>query len=143
MACFVVPAVEAVVVSVIKAHVARKEKKAACGKVELEDMNIESICNESKHSISFSKKLGWLSNLLWGGSFLLAIEHVWHGEVIPYPPFLSAMSNAEDTLTMLKEMSTVGVSMAVLVTAVWGCVAAVASRAKKRDLNLKTENEEA
>ncbi len=47
------------------------------------------------------------------------------GEVIFTPPFLTAMSNAEDTVEMLHEMSTVGVGMAVLVTCVWalGCLA--------------------
>lgn len=143
MACFVVPAVEAVVVSVVKAHTAKKEKKAACGKVQIEGNNVQDISEESNHSVPFSKKLGWLSNLLWGGSFLLAIEHVWHGEVIPYPPFLSAMSNSKDTVAMLQEMSTVGVSMAVLVTAAWGCMLAYSARARKHSKVALAEKEEA
>jgi len=58
-------------------------------------------------------------NLLWGGALLLAFEHLWHGEVVPWFPFLTAASDPAETAVMLSEMSTVGVTMAVLVTAVW------------------------
>ena len=70
--------------------------------------------------------------MLWGGSALLAFEHLWHGEVVPWFPFLTAAENADDAAEMLHEMSTVGVTMAVLVTAVWGGMAAVASRMGKK-----------
>jgi hypothetical protein len=64
--------------------------------------------------------------MLLGGSVLLAFEHVWHGEIVPWFPFLTAMSDPEDTAEMLHEMATIGVSMAVLVTVVWigMCIAA-------------------
>ena len=42
------------------------------------------------------------------------------------PPFLTAMKNPEDIPEMLHEMSTVGVSMAAIVTVVWA-IAEVAS----------------
>ena len=58
--------------------------------------------------------------MLWGGSALLAFEHVWHGEVVPWFPFLTAMESPDEATAMIHEMSTVGVSMAVLVTVVWG-----------------------
>ncbi len=110
MACFTVPAGEAVVTTIVKKTMEKKgiEKK------------------ENDGSIPMTRKLKWLSNLLWGGSALLAFEHVWHGEVQPFFPFLTAMSNPEDTAEMLHEIATVGVSMAVLVTAIWVgiCVAA-------------------
>ena len=64
--------------------------------------------------------------LLWGGVVLLAFEHFWHGEIVAYPPFLSAMATPEDTSQMLYEMATVGVSMAALVTAFWGAICAFA-----------------
>ena len=60
-----------------------------------------------------------MTNLLWGGSALLAFEHLWHGEVVPWFPFLTAMSDPADKAEMLYEMSTVGVTMAVLITLVW------------------------
>ena len=82
--------------------------------------------------IPFSRKLGWLNKLLWGGSGLLAFEHVWHGEVVPWFPFLTAASNPADVTEMLQEMSTVGVTMAVLVTAVWAGMLVVSSVIEKR-----------
>ena len=41
-------------------------------------------------------------------------------EVAMYPPFLTAMESAEDTAEMLSEMGTVGVGMALAITAIWG-----------------------
>ena len=104
MACFLVPAGEAVVTEIVKKAEAKKEIKGN---------------NEKVEKVSLSRKLGWLSKLLWGGAVLLAYEHVWHGEVAPFFPFLTAMKDPADTAEMLHEMSTVGVSMAILITAVW------------------------
>ena len=50
---------------------------------------------------------------------MLAFEHLWHGEISPFFPFLTAASNPQDTAVML-ELATVGVSMTVAVTAIWG-----------------------
>ena len=54
-----------------------------------------------------------------GGSFLLAIEHIYHGEITFFPPFLTAMKDPEDTKEMIHEIMTVGVSMAVLLLVAW------------------------
>ena len=70
--------------------------------------------------------------MLFGGSALLAFEHVWHGEVTPFFPFLTAAADAAERAEMLREMATSGVAMALLVTAVWGCMCAVVSRIQKR-----------
>ena len=102
MACFIIPGGEAVITTVAEKIVRAKEK------------NVETEVPK----ISLSTKLGWLNKLLFGGSALLAFEHVWHGEVSPIFPFLTAVREGE-TLSMLKEMGTAGVGMAVLVTAVW------------------------
>ena len=121
MACFVVPAVEAIVVTA--AYVAAKKKEQKIEAPKLADGN-RFATEEVK--LTWSKRLSWLLGLLWGGVLLLAFEHFWHGEVLPFPPFLTAMSSPEDTAEMLHEMATVGVSMAVTVTAVWGVICAVA-----------------
>jgi hypothetical protein len=68
--------------------------------------------------------------MLWGGSALLAFEHVWHGEVVPFFPFLTAVKDGE-AAGMLHEMATAGVGMALLVTAVWGLMVAVSSFMEK------------
>lgn len=121
MACFVVPAVEAVVVTAAYLAARRSEQKIQAPK--LADGN-QFAQDEVK--ITWSKRLSWLLGLLWGGVLLLAFEHFWHGEVVPFPPFLSAMASPDDTAEMLHEMATVGVSMAVTVTAVWGVICVVA-----------------
>lgn len=127
MACFVAPMTEAVVVTVVREIVKRKEKKNVTDGVKLND----SI-SEAQVKISWSRKLGWLNNLLWGGTLLLAFEHLWHGEVVPWPPFLTAMSSPESISSMLHEIATVGVGMAVFVTAVWAGMVAIADHKTKR-----------
>lgn len=129
MACFLVPAAEAIVMTVATEAMQSKEKKPEALKVSAGDGTFEM---ESK--IPFSRKIKWLSNLLWGGAVLLAFEHVWHGEVVPWFPFLTAASDPSDAAVMLHEMSTVGVSMAVLVTAVWVCMLIASNAIEKRAL---------
>lgn len=104
MACFIVPATEAVVTTIIEKKYRKEELK--------ED-------SKKEIRISFSQKISWLNKMLWGGSALLAFEHLWHGEITPWFPFLTAMNSKRDALQMLHEMGTVGIAMAVLVTIVW------------------------
>ena len=66
-----------------------------------------------EQKFTWSRKLFLLSGLLWGGILLLAFEHLWHGEVTLFAPFLTAMSNPEDKAVMLHEMATVGVTMKI------------------------------
>ncbi len=127
MACFVVPAAEAVVTTVVTKVMQSKESSPETVRISLDD----STVTEAVKTL-FSQKLKWLNNLLWGGSALLAFEHIWHGEVIPWFPFLTAAGNPADAAEMLHEMSTVGVTMAVLVTAVWGGIVAISSAIEKR-----------
>lgn len=125
MACFTVPLAEAIVVSIVKKSVEKKEKVIVLK---------ESIpADKLDGTIPFSRKIDWLTKMLWGGSFLLAIEHIWHGEVVPWPPFLTAMNNPADIGPMLHEIATVGVSMAVLVTLVWLVMIFVMNRIERRD----------
>lgn len=126
MACFVVPVAEAVIATATKKVVEKKEESVA------KEAAVSTIENKNSNKIPFSRKLGWLTKLLWGGSFLLAFEHFWHGEIVPYFPFLTAMINPEDTAEMLHEMATVGVTMALLVTAVWCVMLVVSSVIEKK-----------
>lgn len=127
MACFLVPAAEAVITTVVSKVMQSKESSPETVHISLEDSTvIEAV------KIPFSQKLKWLNNLLWGGSALLAFEHIWHGEVVLWFPFLSAAGNPLDMAEMLHEMSTAGVTMAVLVTAVWGGMLAVSNAVEKR-----------
>ncbi len=131
MACFLVPTAEAIVTTAITKVEEKKEKSAPVEKSE----------STGVAKVSLARKLRWLNYLLFGGAILLAFEHLWHGEVVPYFPFLTAAANSEDTATMLHEMSTVGVSMALLITAVWVimCITAdVMARRENRRLSAVT-----
>ncbi|MEE3467923.1 MAG: hypothetical protein VZQ83_05750 [Eubacterium sp.] len=133
MACFLVSAAEAVVVTAVKTIEKKHEEKV----IESGGEVVE------KTKIPFSRKLSWLIYMLVGGAILLAFEHVWHGEVTPWFPFLTAMSDAEETSQMLHEMATVGVSMAALITVVWAGMCVVADRIVKRSDEKKTSENEA
>lgn len=111
MACFTITAAEAVLVSAAQITVKVLEHKGVI-KYEVDENGVAQT--------KWSKKLGILNGMLWGGSFLLALEHIFHGEVAMYPPFLTAMESAESTAEMLHEMGTVGVGMALALTAIWG-----------------------
>lgn len=60
MACVLVPAAEAVLTTAAEKILAAKEEK-----------------HPAEFRANFSRKLKWLNRLLWGGSGLLAFEHVW------------------------------------------------------------------
>ncbi|MEM0027675.1 MAG: hypothetical protein QXD38_07085 [Ignisphaera sp.] len=98
MACFIAPTILAVIVSIIR----RLFK-----------------------SVSEKVNLGLLEAMLWGGAALLAFEHLWHGEIVPWPPFLTAMSSPTEWATALHEIATAGVAMSIAVTATWGAIVLV------------------
>ena len=126
MACFTVPAAEAVITTIAGKIIKSKEKKEGLsGAVNTKPES------EDSEKISWSTKIGWLNKMLWGGSALLAFEHVWHGEVVPFFPFLTAVKDG-NAMEMLHEMATAGVSMALLVTAVWGIMVGVVSMMEKK-----------
>jgi hypothetical protein len=109
MACVIVPIVEAIAVSLILKKMKRSGERAG-----------------------WTQKLEWLHKALWGGAFLLVIEHVWHGEIVFWPPFLTAMSHSADTEAMLHEMATVGVCMALFITAAWFVAVLAIDRLRRR-----------
>ena len=108
MACFTAPLAGAIVATAVK-----------------------SAKSADAHSNPFVRRLGWLQKMLFGGSFLLAIEHVWHGEITWRFPFLTAVKDG-DTAGMLHEIATVGVAMAVLITVAWAAMVVVASALERR-----------
>ncbi len=127
MACFLVPVAEAVVATVATKAVKAKEPAPA-------EIKIDTGVLPTTAKLPFSRKLKWLTNMLWGGSALLAFEHVWHGEVVPWFPFLTAAGDPAEAAVMLHEMATVGTSMALLITAVWGGMLLVTNAMEKQVL---------
>ena len=128
MACFLVSAAEAVVVTAAAQIMKSNEMKADSQKLA---KKAASETKQEKH-LPWSKKLMILAQLLWGGAFLLCFEHIWHGEVVPWFPFLTAMNDPGDTAEMLHEMSTIGVTMAIIVTVTWAIMMFVADRIMER-----------
>ena len=160
MACVAVPIVEGIIVKTAEWILVQKERKEEArikaikgevnGKIltngeksysfELKNENFpEGEKNLSlKHSgrevgLSLRKKLHLLSNFLFSGSILLVFEHFWHGEIVPFFPFLTGARSPEDTYTMLQEMSTVGVSMALLITVIWAIYCFVLERKLQKE----------
>ncbi len=123
MACFLIPAAEAVVTTIATKALSSHEKKAE---------NAEKNEGEMPAKMPFSAKLKWLDGMLWGGSALLAFEHIWHGEIIPVFPFLTNAADPASAAEMLREMGTAGVGMAALVTSVWGVMVGVSRVIEKR-----------
>lgn len=109
MACFIVPGAEAVVTTVITKIVENKEHKKNKENEQKNDLLSynnarDTDVTEATNNINrlpFSKKLKWLNNMLWGGTALLAFEHLWHGEITPWFPFLTAAGNPQDTAQMI------------------------------------------
>ena len=135
MACFVVPGTEAIVVTAAALLLKRYEKK----KTEVK-IGAGGAPAEPQKKTGFARKLFWLADLLWGGVILLAFEHLWHGEVVPFFPFLTAASEGPQAVAeMLGEMASVGVTMAVLVTAVWVGMVLISAAIEKRPEAKKAE----
>lgn len=61
-----------------------------------------------------------------GRSAAIVLEHVWHGEIVPWAPFITAMRTPEETAEMLREIAVSGTLMAVLITAVWAVMVLIA-----------------
>ena len=126
MACFLVCTAEALIATAVTKVMEKKEKALETAPAA------EAADKETAVKVPFSRKLKWLCYMLFGGSALLAFEHIWHGEVVPWFPFLTAASDPSDAAEMLHEMATVGVCMAALVTMVWLGMVCVVSLMEKR-----------
>lgn len=121
MACFTVPLAEAVIVTTVRKTVLKNSAVNAVHSAKMDSIN---------------KSVRRLEKMLYGGSFLLAIEHLWHGEISFLPPFLTALNSPAEISVMLQELASVGVGMALLVTGVWalaeGATASVKRLLRKR-----------
>jgi hypothetical protein len=100
--------------------------KMACFLVPMAMAIVTTTLQKSSRGLAEKLKLSILNSLLWGGVILLAVEHVWHGEITAFPPYLTAMASAADTAVMLSEMASIGTSMAAVITLTWLATLAVA-----------------
>lgn len=130
MACFLVPGAEAIVTTIATKIIEKHELK-----------NVDASVTSEVTKERVSTKLKRLNHLLYGGSAVLAFEHLWHGEIQPFFPFLTAAESSESMAEVLHEMSTVGVGMAVVVTGAWAVLTAVLSaKDKKKTVDDNTVN---
>ncbi|MDR1825841.1 MAG: hypothetical protein LBR27_11045 [Bifidobacteriaceae bacterium] len=117
MACFLATTAAAVAVGAVKsAHKPASDAAAAQPQAT------------PHHKVPWRTRLTWLFNLFAGGSVLLALEHIWHGEVTFTAPFLTAMNSPEETATMWREIGTVGVGMVLIILAAWGLMVFLTER---------------
>ena len=73
--------------------------------------------------------INWLLALLWGGVAWLIPEHIYHGEVVMYPPFFT-----KGLPEMLPEILRVGVPMTIAAIAIWAVLLTAVATAKNRTL---------
>lgn len=123
MACFTAVIPEVVALHFIKKHIEKKEATNQTNQMQ------------DSTKIKMSVKISWLITMLWGGIFLLMIEHFWHGEIVPYPPFLSAIESGE-TQSMLNEILLVGGAIDIFVPMVWFIVCMFVEKMRAKRLNL-------
>jgi hypothetical protein len=72
--------------------------------------------------------IGWLNIMIWAGVLALLVEHIWHGEIVPWFPFLTAMEDPDDTVAMFTEMGQIGVPMLLIIVAAWAVMVFVANK---------------
>ena len=145
MACFLVPTGEAIVVSLLRLALKKKEERAEVQPDSLaSSASLVSPTSPARLASpgvrTLRRRLRWFSHMLWGGSALLAFEHLWHGEIVPWFPFLTAASDPESAGVMLHERATAGVMMALLTTVAWGLMCLAASAIEKRSLQQLSED---
>ncbi|MDD5340811.1 MAG: hypothetical protein PHV13_06260 [Candidatus ainarchaeum sp.] len=63
--------------------------------------------------------INWLNTMIFGAVVAFGVEHYMNKEIVPWPPFLTAMSSPAAAATMLAEMVTVGIPMAIALVLVW------------------------
>ncbi len=126
IACFIAPAGVAIVATIVQKVVKNKEEK---------------LTSEHGPRVKgkWTQRLRWLNTMLWGGVALLALEHIWHGEVVPWPPFLTAMQTPGETGPMLHEILTYGLTMTAVILAVWGIMVGVAELRSRAQTSSKPD----
>lgn len=83
-------------------------------------MSAAVIGTALRKKISEKLHFDWLLSMLWGGVIMLAVEHISHREIVPYPPFLT-----RGLSEVLPEMLKIGVPMTLAIVFVWGVMVVV------------------
>lgn len=125
MACFIAPAGVAIVTTVVRKVAQKKEAALATDGTERRP---DSAVGK------WTQRLGWLNAMLWGGVVMLILDHVLSGELVAWPPFLTALEKSDGVAAVLREIGIVGGGMTAAVIVVWALMVLVAElrlRAKR------------
>jgi len=98
---------------------------------------IVTVVKHLARGLASKLKLNILNAMLWGGVILLVIEHIWHGELVPWPPFLTAMKSPTEIPIMLQEISTIGTAMTLAVVGTWASIIGISRLFTSRIQTLK------
>jgi succinate dehydrogenase/fumarate reductase cytochrome b subunit len=63
--------------------------------------------------------IDWLNTMILGCSVAFGVEHYMNGEIVPWPPFLTAMSSPATSATMFAEMAAVGIPITLALILAW------------------------
>lgn len=80
----------------------------------LAPMSLGVITTLTRKKIPYKYHLDWLNYMLWGGVLALIVEHIFHQEVVLYPPFFT-----KGLKEMLPEIIMVGIPMSLAIVLVW------------------------
>ncbi len=105
MACFIAPLVEAVAVTAIRK-------------------------SGLKGNSPYLQHLPDLEKMLWGGTLMLIVDHIINGELTWTFPFFTSLGQTGGAAILWREVLTVGVPMALALTAAWGIWVALKSHSK-------------
>jgi len=105
MACFIAPLVEAIAVTAIR----------------------KSGLNGNS---PYLQHLPDLEKMLWGGTLMLIVDHIINGELTWTFPFFTSLGQTGGAAILWREVLTVGVPMALVLTAAWGIWVALKSHSK-------------
>ena len=94
MACFIAPLVEAVAVTAIRK-------------------------SGLKGNSPFLQHLPDLEKMLWGGTLMLIVDHIINGELTWTFPFFTSLGESGGAAILWREVLTVGVPMALVLTVAW------------------------
>ena len=105
MACFIAPLVEAIAVTAIRK-------------------------SGLKGNSPYLQHLPDLEKMLWGGTLMLIVDHIINGELTWAFPFFTSLGQTGGAAILWREVLTVGVPMALALTAAWGIWVALKSHSK-------------
>ncbi len=97
-------------------------------------MSLAIVTTIFRKKIPENLKINWLNVMIWGGVIMLAVEHIAHGEVVLYPPFLTAMQTPSEIPVMLQEMATIGGTMTIAIVCIWLVMIFISQRINEKEI---------